>query len=137
MNSREEFSSLMFAVGKVYLSMGQLAQRCRVPTEEVPPHQHPRQCYVNNLDLSKCLAVAEHPHTLVNVLGPLFMGLLLKGGQIESGLTARNQPEASYMGICFVQGSVFHVICVCNKCCQLPAVQAAQYLQRNQTRGHR
>lgn len=36
------------------------------------------------------------------------------------------------MGTCFVQGSVFHVIRVCTKCCQLPPLQAAQYLQRNQ-----
>lgn len=37
------------------------------------------------------------------------------------------------MGTCFVLGSVFHIICVCTKFCQLPALQAAQYLQRNQT----
>lgn len=40
--------------------------------------------------------------------------------------------EAFYMGTCFVQGSVFHGIRVCTKCCQLPPLQAAQYLQRNQ-----
>lgn len=48
-------------------------------------------------------------------------------------MTGRNQAEAFYIGTCFALGSVLHFISVGTKCCQLPALQAAQHLQRNQT----
>lgn len=90
MDSREEFSSLMFAVGKAYLTMeGNL-----VRDAEVPPRRSNLTSILGSVMWtawmlqSKRLAVAGHPQTPARCLGSLFMGLFLEGGWIESGLTA-------------------------------------------------
>lgn len=95
MDSREEVSPLMFAVGKVYLTM----ESNLVRNAEIPPRRSHLTSILGSVMWtvwilqSKCLGAAGHPQTPARCLGSLFMGLLLEGGWIESGLTAEETSQ--------------------------------------------